>query len=208
MKSCLFHQHPPLHDAHPSLSRRDFLKSLGVAAVAIAAAGCQSKAGATPGAVEAGKKSVVAITKANSYDPKLVRKQVQELLDGIGGLKDILAHGNRVAIKVNMTGGVTSGALPGVSEIESFITHPEVVHALGELLIDSGVKDLFIVEAAYEPESWTHYGYADMVRSINAKIVDLTYADPYKDFVDTSPGANPNIYDKFKFNPVLTEIDA
>jgi uncharacterized protein (DUF362 family) len=150
----------------------------------------------------------VAIARADSYDPKLIKQQVQAVLDGIGGIADVLAHGTKVAIKVNLTGGVTSAPLPGIPEIESYLTHPEVVKALIELLRDAGAKDITIVEAAYEPQSWTKYGFEAMAKAAGATIVDLTNMEPYKDFAEKARPGSPFIYDKFRFNHILEEVDA
>ena len=175
-----------------------------------AASGTQAAVVQATTVTVANPKATVAIAKAATYDPKLIKQQVQAVLDGIGGIADVLAHGNRVAIKVNMTGGVTSTPLPGIPEIESYITHPEVVRALIELLRDAGAKHIFIVEAAYEDESWPHYGFTDVAKSTGATIVDLTHEAPYKDFATTPvPGpGSPFIYDKFIFNPILQDVDA
>jgi uncharacterized protein (DUF362 family) len=206
MKSCMGNSKS--HIEH-SISRRQFLQTIGLAATGLVVAACSpSTSPSAPGSAAGGTKATVAIAKAASYDRALIRKQVEAMLDGIGGLKDVLAHGNRVAIKVNLTGGTSSAPLPGISEIESYLTHPEVVRALIELLRDSGAKDVYIVEAAYEPESWPHYGYTEMAKSVNATIVDLTQPAPYKDFADTVTSTNPNFYEKLKFNPILNEIDA
>ena len=107
-----------------------------------------------------------------------------------------------------MTGGTTVDPLPNTTEIETYITHPEVVRALIELLRDAGAKDIFIVEAAYEKNSWDHYGFTEIAKDTGATIVDLTDAEPYKDFVEVKSTDNPFVYDKFKFNPILTELDA
>jgi uncharacterized protein (DUF362 family) len=217
------------------LTRRDFLHGMGIAAAGLVVAGCQPQstlnptaqptaaqlATADPTAAQptaaqatavqsAEAKATVAIAKVASYEPGLVKQQVQAVLDGIGGIADVLAHGNKVAIKVNLTGGVTAAPLPGIPEIESYLTHPEVVRALIELLRDAGAKDIYIVEAAYEPASWTKYGFVDMAKATGATIVDLTNPEPYKDFASTpvaGPG-DPFIYDKFTFNPILQEVDA
>lgn len=205
MKPCSHHSHVP----YRRISRREFLRAVGVVAAGAALASCQSKATSiVGGGATSGNKPAVAIAKADSYDPKLVRQQVEKLLDGIGGLEDVLAHGNRVAIKTNLTGGTANAPFPGIPEIESYLTHPEVVRAVGELLKDSGVKDLYIVEAVYEHESWPHYGYEDMAKELGATLIDLNYPEPYKDFVNTAPGEDPLVYDEYIFNPLLTEIDA
>ncbi|HMN63314.1 MAG TPA: DUF362 domain-containing protein, partial [Anaerolinea sp.] len=200
-------------EAH-SMSRRDFMRGIGLATAGLAVAACQPAAGttaatgATGSSAPAGAKPTVAIAKAANYDPKLIRQQLVKLLDSIGGISDVLAHGNRVAIKTNLTGGTSAAPLPGISEIESYLTHPEIVGAMVELLRDAGAKDVFVVEAVYEKESWPHYGYEEMAKKLGVTLVDLNYAEPYKDFAKTSPGTNPFIYEDFTFNPILNEIDA
>ena len=106
--------------------------------------------------------SRVAIAQANSYDRQLVHQQVQGMLDGLGGLNDVISPGDRVAIKPNLTGGTGVQPLPGVSAIESYVTHPEVVRALGELLRDAGAGQLFIVEAIYDWDSYRLWGYEEV----------------------------------------------
>lgn len=204
--------HPPCYPCgtpRPQVTRRQFLQTAGAAAAAALLAGCQPAPKAAPPAAQGnGIKSTVSVAKANSYDPQLIRKQMESLLDGIGGLGDVLAHGNRVAIKVNLTGGTSVRPLPGVSEIDSYLTHPEVVKALIELLRDSGAKDVYIVEAVYEKESWPVYGYTEMAKAAGATLVDLTDPDPYPDFAKTAVANSPSVYDEFMFNPILNEIDA
>jgi uncharacterized protein (DUF362 family) len=196
------------HPIHRHISRRRFLTGAGAAAAGMVLAGCQPEK--SPAAVQStgGKNPIVAMAKADNYDRKLVRKQVQSMLDAIGGLGDVLAHGNRVGIKINMTGGVSVKPLPKTTEIDTFVTHPEVVRALIELLRDAGAKDIYLLEAAYEPQSWVQYGFTEVANDTGAIIVDLTDAAPYKDFVEVQSSNNPFYYDKFKFNPILTELDA
>src|SRR4051812_20952903 len=126
---------PPDQPAH--LSRRRWLQTIGAAAVSLLAEGClpQSDAGA-PAPIDAARPTAtarppvaesvarVAIAQAASYDQQVVRQQVRALIDGIGGLDDLIQRGPRVAIKVNLTGGTNSKPVPGVSPIESFVSHP------------------------------------------------------------------------------------
>jgi uncharacterized protein (DUF362 family) len=204
----------PHHHSCRRINRRSFIHGLGYAAAGLALSSCSPSpqpvketilAAPTHPAVA---KPVVAIARAENYEPKKVRSQVQALLDGIGGVADILAHGNRVAIKVNLTGGTGNKPLPGTKEIETYLTHPEVIRALCELLRDAGVKDLFIVESVYEQGSWPHYEYSDMAKSVGATLVDLNYPNPYKDYVQVTPGSQAMTYQNFYFNPLLHEIDA
>ncbi len=90
-----------------SISRRDFLRLAGVAAVGTLAAGCQPTEKA-PETIPVKKdanttKPVVAIAQADSYDPQLLDRKVSELIDQLGGLGDVVKAGDTVAIKVNLT---------------------------------------------------------------------------------------------------------
>lgn len=214
MKSCLSHRKHQ-HGKHPPVSRRDFLQTAGIAAAGLLLAGCQtrapfptSQAPVSENGAAAAIKAQVAMTKADSYDRKLVRQSLEAMFDSLGGLGDVLAHGTRVAIKTNLTGGTATRPLPGVAEIDSYLTHPEVVRALVELLRDSGAKDIFIVEAVYEDESWPHYQYTDMAKEVGATLVDLNKPEPYGDFVEVTTSTQPYWYEKIKLNPLLTELDA
>lgn len=151
----------------------------------------------------------VAIAQVRSYDRALVRRQVQALLDGLGGLEDVVSPGDRVAIKVNLTGGTTfEPPEEGLSATESYVTHPEVVRALGELLRDAGARELFIVEAVYEWASYQLWGYEEVATDIGATLIDLNHAHPYSDFAATPVGEGWFIYENFVFNPILAEVDA
>lgn len=199
------------------VTRRQFLRTLGVATAGIAVAGCLSNVLPAPVAapvqvaplatVPASAHPVVAIAQAAGYDHVLVRRQVQTLLDELGGWKDLIHPGVRVAVKVNLTGGARTRPLPGVAPVESFATHPEVVRALCELLVDAGSGALTIVEAVYEWESYSAWGYEEIARPLNARLLDLNSPDPYEDFVSLPVGQGWLSYDAFTVNRVLAETD-
>jgi uncharacterized protein (DUF362 family) len=195
---------PSCHALSATLSRRAFLRDLGVAAAGLTLAACAPVI--RPPAARGGP--VVAIAQASAYDPRLLRAQVQQLLERLGGVGDILAHGKRVAIKVNLTGGIQTPPLPGIAAIDSYMTHPAVVAALIELLRDAGASQLFIVEAVDGPATWAQYGYASMARATGATLVDLNQPAPYKAFINQPPGTNPLVYERYVFNPILLEVDA
>ena len=209
---------PPDQTAH--LSRRRWLQTIGVAAVSLLAEGClpQSDAGA-PAPIAAGRPTAtahppaaepaarVAIAQAASYDQQVVRQQVRALIDGIGGLDDLIQRGPRVAIKVNLTGGTNSKPVPGVSPIESFASHPMVVRALGEALREAGARELFIVEAVYERASFSQWGYDEIAHALGATLVDLNNSHPYSAFTRVPVGQNAFIYQDFTLHPLLEEID-
>jgi uncharacterized protein (DUF362 family) len=216
------------------MSRRGFLSLLGAAAGTVASgaatslvtSGCQSvssfvpaatsavatsafstAATAAPTVAAAAGKPQVAIAQATNYDPKLIRKHVRSLLDALGGLKGVVKSGDRVAIKTNLTGGLSNRPLPGVSAIESYVTHPEIVRALGEAVREAGAKELFIVEAVYEDASWRVWGYEDVAKSLGATLIDLNNTRPYNDFAQVPVGNGAFIYQNFTFNHILQDVD-
>ena len=215
------------HNQHQStrLTRRGFLGAVGIAAASLAAAACQSALPGTvaptmgspatvapatgvPGtAAPALAQPVVAITPANSYDAASIRKQVRAALDAVGGLKGVVHSGDRVAIKINLTGGVNNRPLPGTTAIETYLTHPEVVRALGDFVREAGAKELYIVEAVYEDASWAEYGYRDVAKALDAKLIDLNSTAPYTDFAQVPVGDGAYLYKSFNFNHILQDID-
>ena len=201
-------QHP-CHNRH-HYTRREFLGVMGMAAVATVATACQPQLtqSTAPNAAGPATRPVVAIASATDYDPVNVRKQVRALLDATGGLKGIVSSGSTVAIKVNLTGGVSTRPIPGVSAIESYVTHPEVVRALGQFVLEAGAKKLYIVEAVYEDASWRTWGYDTIAESLGATLVDLNNIWPYNDFAQAPVGNGAFLYKSFNLNHVLQEVDA
>ncbi len=192
------------------LSRRHFLQAMGAAAVGALAAGC--KPTATPFQAQSNQsgdaKARVAITHATGYDRQLIHDRVRDLLDSIGGLGDIVKSGDRVAIKTNLTGGVSAGPLRGYHPIDSYITHPEVVRALCGFVRDAGAKEVFIVEAAYEWASFTQWGYEEAAQGVDAKLIDLNDTAPYSDFATCPVPEGRFVYKDLVFNHLLEEVDA
>jgi uncharacterized protein (DUF362 family) len=191
-------------------SRRNFLRLSGVAAAGLLVEGCKSKETTQKeekaSSAGTGQKYQVAIGKVDSYDREAVDKVVTDLVNRLGGLKDIVKPGSKVAIKPNLTGGVTSRLVPGYSAIESFITHPEVVRALIRLVQEAGATDISIVESVYEWESYTAWGLEKVAQEMGVKLVDLNNVKPYDDFVET-PVPNSFIYPTFKVNKILQDVD-
>ena len=188
------------------LTRRDFLKLAGITA-GLVAAGCQPKWLETVAPASVAPTARVAIAQAETYDRLLIKQKVQDLLEGLGGLADVVKPGARVALKVNLTGGMHFSPPVGFTAPESYVTHPEVVRALGELLIDAGAGELFIVEAVYDQESYPAWGYEPVAKGLGATLIDLNSPAPYPDFVPTPTGTGWFIYENFLFNPILQEVD-
>jgi uncharacterized protein (DUF362 family) len=199
---------------HNRLSRRDFLKMVGAVAGGAALESClpHLHAPATPISTHTPTPvyplSPVSIARASSYDPKLVLRQVQALFDSLGGLQDVVRPGDRVAIKVNLTGGVKGTVPPpGTTAPESYVTHPVVAQAVGELLRDSGAAKIYIVESVWEWDSFVDWGYVAMAKGLGAELFDLNNPDPFTDYATLPVGKDWFIYEKFKLNHLLEEVD-
>jgi len=146
-----------------------------------------------------GTRPQVAIARAASYDRKLIRQQVQGLFDSLGGVEDIVSRGDKIAIKVNLTGGTGSLPAGGEPATEYHILHPEIVRAVGELLRDAGARNLYIVESVYDTQSFPLWGYTAVAESLDAKLIDLNQKDPYLDFATVPVGADWFIYQNLIF---------
>ncbi len=198
------------------ITRRDFLRTAGLATAGALLAGCGKPPTSEPtpapeptvAATRAPMPAKVAIAQADSYDSKLVADRLRTMVDGLGGLSDVVKFGDRVAIKINMTGGIYwEGKVQGLPGVDTFITHPEVVRALGQLVLDAGAKELYIVEAAYQWASFATWGYEQVAQDLGATLIDLNATKPYKDFVTVKVPGGGVVYQEFEFNPLLTEID-
>jgi len=197
-------QHSDLNS--PRLTRRDFLKLAGITA-GLVAAGCQPMWLETTAPATLPQSARVAIAQAKTYDGVLIKQKIQDLLDALGGLADIVKAGARVALKVNLTGGMHFSPPEGFTAPESYVTHPEVVRALGELLFDAGAGELYIVEAVYDQVSYPAWGYDQVAKGLGATLIDLNAPAPYPDFVRSPTGPGWLIYEDFLFNPILGEVD-
>ncbi len=219
------------YSSRKTLTRRDFLQIAGVAAGAMLT-GCAlepptawpkettsptsvpqvaptvTAATSVPVVSTGARKAQVAIAREKTYDPQALYDRIRDMLDSLGGLGDIVRPGARVAIKTNLTGGAYwEGKTQGLPGVETFVTHPEVVRALGKLVLDAGAKALYIVEAVYQWESYTVWGYDDVAKELGATLIDLNAKAPYPDFAATPVPGGGKLYNEFTFNHILEEID-
>jgi uncharacterized protein (DUF362 family) len=200
------------------LSRRGFLKVLSAATAGLVAGGCRAAVATETRPLVAptiapslqptqAPVAQVAIGRATSYDRSLVREQVRSMLDGLGGLGDLVRPGDRVALKVNLTSGMHFSPPAGLSATESYVTHPEIVRALGEAVLEAGAGELFIVEAVYDGQSYPTWGYEALARDLGATLIDLNVPAPYPDFASATVGEGWLLYESFVFNRILQEVD-
>jgi uncharacterized protein (DUF362 family) len=143
----------------------------------------------------------VAVTQATTYDRSLIKQKIQHLFESIGGIGDVVKAGKKVAIKINLTGGG--------GDADHMWTHPEVLRAVGELIIDSGVNanDIYIVEALWSADSFNKYGYLEVQQSLGAQMVNLNAKAPYADFITKQVGSNSSYYNSFTMNQILQDVN-
>jgi uncharacterized protein (DUF362 family) len=151
---------------------------------------------------------MVAIGQADTYEPALLRREMERMLSETGGLNGKVKSGSRVGIKVNLTGGTWWDAIGKPPATELFVTHPAVVRALGELLLDLGAVKLAIMDGLGDETNFRKWGYVDTAKPLGAKLIDLCKPDQYVDFKPFPVGSKAYIYDQFDLNATLDEFDA
>jgi uncharacterized protein (DUF362 family) len=192
------------------LNRRGFLKVTGMVGAGILLNGCQ-KAGETPASPPAAgtEAPLVALAKAASYDISAVRQAVSGMLEQLGGVGDIVRPGAKVGIKVNLTGGTDmAGIRPELNPVETYATHPAVVMALAELLLDAGASQLYIMDGLASEKTFADWGYTAMAKPLSAQLINLCSPKPYGGFAAAPVGAGHAVYESFVVNGLLTELDA
>jgi uncharacterized protein (DUF362 family) len=219
---------------HPlsRINRRGFLRLLGLSGMTWLLAACRktqtaetpSTASRTPTVITPSAtssrtspatrtptpspKAMVAIGRVKTYEPAPLRRELEKMLGGIGGLSGLIRSGSRVGIKVNLTGGTWWDTPHRPPATELFVTHPAVVGALGELLIDMGAGTLAVMDGLGDELNFQKWGYAGMAKSLGAKLIDLCKPYQYLDFKSFPAGSNALIYDAYDLNATLGEFDA
>ena len=203
-------------------SRRDFIKKAGTAVAGLFVAPYLKPSGIL--GYEHKRSSsylaTVAITNtintpADSYiydnaDGGVLQK-VQYLFEQLGGISDLFSNGKKVVIKINLTGGsgnATNDKLNGVPVTEAMWSHPAVVKAVVQLLIDAGVSasDITIAESLGSTDSYTNsvfQDYVDIQNSLGCNLVDMTKGT----FVDISTGSGYFNYPALTMNQILRDTD-
>jgi uncharacterized protein (DUF362 family) len=129
------------------------------------------------------------------------------MFEDLGGLTDVIRPGARVTIKPNLTGTTWSDASLPAPATELFATHPALVQALSELLIDAGAGQIRFVEGLGDEAIFQAWGYADVAARVNAQLIDLCKPAPFGDFVSFPVGPARQIYDVVYMNAALKEVD-
>src|SRR5438552_13888611 len=132
----------------PCRNRRDFLR---VAGAPLLAPLMESPLRAAPPKPS----SPVSITRCKAYDREAVFRQLEMMMDQLGGLAKLVA-GKTVAVKVNLTGNPRQPAL-GLPASRTFQVHPDVVLATATVLDRAGARRLRFVECTYQSGPFEPY---------------------------------------------------
>jgi hypothetical protein len=214
-------------ETHPevrSINRRQFLKLIGLSGLSLFLTRCGlyhpgSKPPIVPSSTPAVAtlaasptpssiyKTMAAIGQVDSYDPARLRTALERMLNGIGGLGDLIKPGARVGIKTNLTGGTWWDASLPVPATELFVTHPALVLELTKLLLDAGAGKVSILDGLGDERNFSTWGYSEMAGSVGAELIDLCKPAPYPAFSLFPVRPNSNIYDSFYLNSILGELD-
>lgn len=150
---------------------------------------------------------MAAIGRAGAYDLTLLRAELERMLDGIGGLKDVVRPGAHVGIKPNLTGETWwDSSLPSPAT-ELFAVHPVLVQALAELLLDAGAGKVTILEGLGDSLIFPHWGYTAMAEALGAGLVDLCGQAPFSSWKIFPVGPGYSVYEYFYLNPILADLD-
>jgi uncharacterized protein (DUF362 family) len=224
---------------HPvSASRRDFIKTVGTAAAGLVAVPYVKASGVTGYNHQQldGSPATVAVsdttnTPADSYvyDDAAggVLQKVKNLLDALdqeqgGAVAALFVKGKKVAIKINLTGGsgsASSSALGGYAITEAMWTHPAVLQAVGQYILDAGVNptDLYIVESFWDSNWKTpgatvpfgsndRFGYHAVVQALGCNVVDLNDTTA-ANIEAVSTGSSHFNFSSITLNKVLQAVD-
>jgi uncharacterized protein (DUF362 family) len=152
-------------------------------------------------------RATVAIERASRYERSELHPAMERLLEGTGGLENLIRPGARVGIKVNLTGGTWWDSPQKPPSNELFATHPAVVAILGEFLLDAGAGRLTIFDGLGDERNFDAWGYTGAAQRLNASLVDLCRPDPYPDFIQLPVKPHPFVYGSFTLNRALAELD-
>jgi uncharacterized protein (DUF362 family) len=190
------------------ISRRQFIRSSAAGAAALWAS-CGKKSNPSgPDNTELGNADV-ALRKLANYDYSSLKRTVESMLNNIGGLSDIIQSGDKVAMKINLTGGDSwvEDQL-GCRAEDSIWTHSSVIRVIGEMVRDAGAAQIYVVESGGEGVIQNpRFGYLAAISALGAQYINLNSTAPYPSYVSLQV-VDPFNFPEFRVNPILSEIDA
>jgi uncharacterized protein (DUF362 family) len=156
-------------------SRREVLKKMGSAAIAVGAywtvpSLLASTAPAAP----------VAVAKCRTYDPTVLVPTLDRMFDQLGGLKRIV-NGKTVAIKINLTGAPNYrvGYLPLG---DTHYTNPQLITTAVHLMGRAGARRIRILESPWS----SAYPLQETLLQADCDPRDMESAAPHVEFENTN----------------------
>jgi uncharacterized protein (DUF362 family) len=177
------------------MKRREFLKKVGssilFASLSRYMPACDNKTSSGNNDTNPSPyKSSVYISKATSYntaDYASLKNSIGNMVETLYHKKPFFQYGESISIKPNLVSTVECLGLPA---IQTYISHPIVSMALGEVLKDLGAGKIYIIEGSTTPSDtmqvFHETGYDDVGSYLGAELIDLNKPDPYKEFYEVS----------------------
>ncbi len=162
-----------------------------------------------------------------------VKQKVKYILDLLdqnqsGGVSSLFSNGKKVAIKINMTGGSGNAVnfkpnknakFPGYTITEAMWTHPAVLQAVGQFVLDAGVNpsDLYIVDSFWDA-TWQSpgstapfgsndsFGYKAVQTALGCNVVDLNDTTA-ANITTISTGSKYFNFPSFTMNKILQTVN-
>jgi uncharacterized protein (DUF362 family) len=116
---------------------------------------------------------VVSAVGCESYDWSDVQPAVQRCCELAGGIDDVIAPGDRVGIKVNLTSGRAE------SDVQGITIGANLVKALIEEIQKIPGVWIWILEGQYGTAFQTH-GYEQVAADTGATLVDTNLTSPHR----------------------------
>ena len=203
-------------------SRREFIKKTGAAVAGLFVVPYLKPSGVFAYSHQKGSSFLTTVAVTSTLDTPAdsyiyddagggIKQKVQYLAEQLGGISDLFSAGKKVVIKINLTGGsgnATSEKLNGVPITEAMWSHPAVVRAVTELIIDAGISagDIIIAESLGSYDSFQNsafQGYRDIKTYYGVELMDISKGS----FVEISTGSGYFNYQSLIMNQVLQEAD-
>ena len=223
------------HDMNSS--RRNFIKSIGTTAAGLLVAPYLRASGVVAYTHKlTSSLATVAITNTTSFpaDSYLyddvgggVKQKVKYLLDLLdqnqaGAVSALFSSGKKVALKVNLVGGsgnATNPKLGTYTITQAMWTHPAVIQAVGQYILDAGVSpsDLYIVEGLWDA-TWQNpgstvpfgsndrFGYRAVQQALGCNVIDLNDTTA-ANITPVSTGSSYFNFSSLTMNKVLQAVD-
>ncbi len=95
----------------------------------------------------------VCIVRCDSYEPAVFRSALQKSFDLIGGIGSLVRK-KTITVKLNLT-GLSWNPVFDLPAQETYQTQPNTIAALCALLVDSGAKEIVLIENLYWDKPFT-----------------------------------------------------